>query len=64
MKFETPQLAWNYDIESINSIDFNPIDNSEFIVCSTDSNNLGIYMRVWKLNISKIFESEKDNNFA
>ena len=63
MKFETPQVAWNYDVESINAIDFNPVDDKEFVVCSSDSNNLGIYMRIWRIEQHKIFVQEKNGSF-
>lgn len=35
MRFITPTMAWSYDNESINSIDFNPNKN-EIAVATTD----------------------------
>ena len=39
MNYITPEIAWNYEIESINSLDFNPKGGSEMAVCSSDSTN-------------------------
>lgn len=44
MDWMTPEIAWNYEMESINSIDFNPLKPVEFAVCSTDQANTGIFL--------------------
>ncbi len=46
MEYCTPEIAWNYECESINSIDFNPAKKNEMAVCSTDQGNSGIFLRV------------------
>ena len=63
MRFTTPQMAWNYDIESINSIDFHP-HRSEFVVCGSDSSGENIYMRFWNIKKKNIFRSSHKENFA
>lgn len=57
-------MAWNYEIESINSIAFNPVDETEFVVCSSDSGNSGVFMRVWRLVRVRLFEEGKEEGFA
>ncbi len=46
MEWCTPEIAWNYEFESINSIDFNPIKPKEMAVCSSDSTNSKTFLRV------------------
>lgn len=46
MKWITPDIAWNYEIEQINSIAFNPTKPMEFAVCATDQSSTNIFLRV------------------
>ena len=64
MKYVTPEIAWNYDIEQINSLDFHPITYKELVVCSSDSTNQNIFLRFWNFNIDELFENPKDLNFV
>ena len=63
MRFVTPQLAWNYDVESINSIDFHP-KRPEFVVCGSDSSGENIYMRFWTFTKENIFKNHQKHPFA
>lgn len=64
MKFVTPEIAWNYDIEQINSIDFNPKGHRELAVCSSDSTNQGIFLRFWEFDQGLLFSTPQDLNFV
>lgn len=52
MKFITPSIAWNFEIEPIHSIDFHPT-RPELAVAGTDSTGENIFLRTW------IFHSER-----
>lgn len=45
MKVITPNIAWNYEVEPINSIDFRP-NTREIAVVGSDSSGEQTYMRV------------------
>lgn len=45
MRYITPLIAWNYDIDSLNSIDFHPT-KSEIAVANADSTGEAVYLRV------------------
>lgn len=45
MRFITPHIAWNFEIESLNSVDFHPI-KAELAVANTDSSGEAVYLRV------------------
>ena len=45
MKFITPHIAWNFEIESLNSIDFHP-SKPELAVVNTDCSGEAVFLRV------------------
>jgi chromatin assembly factor 1 subunit B len=63
MRFVTPQMAWNYDVESINSIDFNPT-REELVVCGSDSSGENTFMRFWSIQKENIFKNHQKSPFA
>ncbi len=60
MEFRTPNLAWNYEIETINSVDLNPQNHQELSVASSDSTNSNIYLRIWNINFQKLYLNKQD----
>lgn len=63
MKFVTPEIAWNYDIEQINSLDLSKT-YKELVVCSSDSTNQNIFLRFWNFNIDELFPESQRSKFC
>ena len=56
MFINTLEVAWAYELENINSIDFHPTQNI-LLIGSSDSSSKGIYLRLWTFE-EEIFKLE------
>ena len=55
MKIETPQIAWNYDVENTTCIAFHPT-LPLLAVGGSDSTGHSVYLRIWNLDIKTLEE--------
>jgi chromatin assembly factor 1 subunit B len=60
MFVNTLEVAWAYELENLNSIDFHPTQNL-LLVGSSDSSSKEIYLRLWSFE-EEIFQQETDKN--